>query len=106
MNDFFRISRKIPRSPLRSIVIVFAVVIGAICFRLLMDNGLLDAAKNRVLFLAVILAVLLIVCAAEYGYLKKMKQSLTKEELTLYLKVNYIIIFLIFIVFALILFIF
>ena len=54
MNSFFDISRRIPKNPLRNIVLLVIVAGGGIGFRLLMEEGVLDAAWSRVLFLVVL----------------------------------------------------
>lgn len=105
--NILNISKKIPNTPLRIIVLLIVVASGSIGFRLLMENGLLDTVWGKALFLTTLLIIFLILFAVERKYLlRKTKPTLTKEELKFYLKVNYLITFLIFITFALLLFLF
>lgn len=107
MNNFFDISKKIPNTPLRFIVLLMVVASGCIGFRFLMETGLLDTIWGKALFLAILLIIFLILFTVEHKYLlRKTELNLTKEELNFYLKVNYLITFLVFIIFAFILFLF
>ena len=72
-----------------------------------MEEGVLDAAWSKALFLAVLLIVFLILFMVEYKHLSgKTALGLTKRELGLYLRVNYLITCLAFVIFTLILFLF
>lgn len=103
--NILEISKKIPNTPLRIIVILIIVASGSIGFCLLMENGLLDTICGKSLFLITMLIIFLILFAVERKcLLRKTELTLTKEELNFYLKVNYLISFLVFITFALILF--
>ena len=107
MNIFFDISKKIPENPLRNIILLIVVAGGGIGFRLLMEEGVLDAAWSKALFLAILLIVFLILFMVEHKNLSgKTGLGLTKKELGLYLRVNYLITCLAFVIFTLILFLF
>lgn len=60
MNSFFDISRRIPKNPLQTIILLIIVAGGGIGFRLLMEEGVLDVAWSKALFLVVLLIVFLI----------------------------------------------
>ena len=105
--NVLNISKKIPNSPLRIIVLLIMVAGGSIGFRLLMEYGLLVTIWGKALFLITLLIIFLILFAIERKYLlRKTELTLTKEEVNFYLKVNYLITFLVFITFAFILFLF
>ena len=107
MNSFFDISRRIPKNPLQNIILLIVVAGGGIGFRLLMEEGVLDAAWSKVLFLVVLLIVFLILFMVEHKNLSgKTGLGLTKKELGLYLRVNYLITCLAFVIFTLLLFLF
>lgn len=105
--NIFDISKKIPNTPLQIIVLLIIAASGSVGFRLLAENGLLDTIRGKALFLIILLIVILILFAAERKYLlRKTELPLTKTELNFYLKVNFLIVLLAFIAFALILFLF
>ena len=107
MNSFFDISRRIPKNPLRNIVLLVIVAGGGIGFRLLMEEGVLDAAWSKALFLVFLLVVFLILFMVEHKNLSgKTGPGFTKKELGVYLRVNYLITCLAFVIFTLILFLF
>ena len=107
MNIFFDISKKIPENPLRNIILLIVVAGGGIGFRLLMEEGVLDAAWSKALFLAILLIVFLILFMVEHKNLSgKTGPGFTKKELGVYLRVNYLITCLAFVIFTLILFLF
>ena len=107
MNSFFDISRRIPKNPLQNIILLIIVAGGGIGFRILMEEGVLDAAWSKVLFLVVLLIVFLILFMVEHKNLSgKTGPGFTKKELGVYLRVNYLITCLAFVIFTLILFLF
>ena len=105
--NILNISKKIPNSPLRIILFLIMVAGGSIGFRLLMEHGLLVTIWGKALFLIILLMIFLILFAVERKYLlRKTAMTLTKEELDFYLKVNFLITFLVFITFAFLLLLF
>ena len=103
--NILNISKKIPNSPLRIILFLIMVAGGSIGFRLLMEHGLLVTIWGKALFLIILLMIFLIAVERKY-LLRKTAMTLTKEELDFYLKVNFLITFLVFITFAFILLLF
>lgn len=105
--NILNISKKIPNSPLRTIVLFIMVAGGSIGFRLLMEHGLIVTIWSKALLLITLLIIFLILFAVERKYLlRKTALALTKEELDFYLRVNFLITILVFITFAFILLLF